>query len=84
MLNLSNFYPKIKGLFYVVNPTPMGVGDLKSENPGVPGGGGFTILKTPGTRGWGIEIIVGFPKPYLCYCETVKLLKSQGYFAAVY
>ena len=48
MLNLSNFYLKIKGLFYVVNPTPMGVGDLKSENPGVPGGGGFTILKTPG------------------------------------
>ena len=37
MLNFSNFYPKIKGLFYVVNPTPMGVGDLKSENPGVPG-----------------------------------------------
>ena len=59
MLNLSNFYLKIKGLFYVVNPTPMGVGDLKSENPGVPGGGGFTILKTPGTP-W-----VGFPKPYL-------------------
>ena len=53
MLNLSNFYPKIKGLFYVVNPTPMGVGDLKSENPGVPGGGGFTILKTPGPPGVG-------------------------------
>ena len=50
---MSNFYPKIKGLFYVVNPTPMGVGDLKSENPGVPGGGGFTILKTPGTPGVG-------------------------------
>ena len=31
----------------------MGVGDLKSENPGVPGGGGFTILKTPGTPGVG-------------------------------
>ena len=52
MLNLSNFYPKIKGLFYVVNPTPMGVGDLKSENPGVPGGGGFIILKTPGVGDW--------------------------------
>ena len=49
MLNFSNFYPKIKGLFYVVNPTPMGVGDLKSENPR---GGEFTILKTPGTPGF--------------------------------
>ena len=29
------------------------MGDLKSENPGVPGGGGFTILKTPGTPGVG-------------------------------
>ena len=53
MLNLSNFHPKIKGRFYVVNPTPMGVGDLKFENPGVPGGGGFTILKTPGLPGVG-------------------------------
>ena len=50
MLNLSNFYPKIKGLFYVVNPTPVGVGDLKSENPGVPGGGGLRLS-------W------GFPNP---------------------
>ena len=53
MQNLPNFYPKIKGLFYVVNPTPMGVGNWKSENPGVPGGGGFTIMKTPGTPGVG-------------------------------
>ena len=42
MLNLSNFYPKMKGLFYVVNPTPMGAG------------GEFKIWKPRGPRGWGI------------------------------
>ena len=31
----------------------MGVGDSNSENPGVPGGGGFAIWKTPGTPGVG-------------------------------
>ena len=31
----------------------MGAGDSNSENPGVPGDGGFAILKTPGTPGVG-------------------------------
>ena len=52
MLNLSNFYPKIKGLFYVVNPTPMGVGDSKSENPGVPGVFKIVNPPPPGTPGF--------------------------------
>ena len=46
MLILSNFYPN-QGPILCSKP------HLKSENPSVPGGGGFTILKTPGTPGEG-------------------------------
>ena len=56
------------------------MGDLKSENPGVPGGGGFTILKTPGTPGvgdWdyrGVSQTLSIPK----YRADLKINKYVG------
>ena len=54
----------------------MGVGVLKSENPGVPGGGGFTILKTPGTPGVGDWDYRGVSQT-LAGDDSARLLKSR-------